>query len=142
MSNSQFVKTKDGWAQRVKGDVTVAESTILQPVDIQARYSQTIQTHNAVSVGANGWGASSWIDCNGFDKLALTLLNDASTASKAVIHWSHDGITHHGETSILSSEATAKRTSITDVQARYARININNADTVSHIMSAWVYLKA
>jgi hypothetical protein len=34
---------------------------------------------------ASGVSLSAWIDTDGFDKLAITLLNDAATASEAAI---------------------------------------------------------
>jgi hypothetical protein len=123
--------------------VKTSSSDIIQPVDIQSRLQTTIQTHNAVSVAAGSTSQSAWIDCAGYDKIALNLKNDASTSSLGHIYWSTDGVNAHGfDNSVLPSNTTSVKSGITDVKARYARIDIHNGDTVAHTMSAWAYLKA
>jgi hypothetical protein len=114
------------------------------PINIQSRYSQTIQTHNAVSIGASQWSTSTtWIDCDGFDKIAFTLLNDAIVTSSGNILWSNDGVAQHGEeVSVLATNNLIRKTGITDVKARYAKLSINNGDASAHTISAWAYLKA
>jgi hypothetical protein len=118
------------------------ESTIIKPVDIQARYAQPIQTHNAVSVAASGWSVGSWIDCTGFDKIAGTLKNDAATTSTGNVEWSNDGVTVHGIEPFFVTGTSANKVGVVDVKGRYAKFSINNGDAASHIMSAWAYLKA
>jgi hypothetical protein len=112
------------------------------PVDIQAHLASTIQTHNAVSVGAGLWSHSTWIDCDGFDKLAFNLLNDASTSCIGYVKWSTDGVNEHGFDEILPSVALDKRSAEIGVKLRYAKLSIKNGDTISHIMSGYAYLKA
>jgi hypothetical protein len=126
---------------------TLTGSNIAQPVDIQARLSQTIQTHSGVSVAPSGNSAgnyaSTWIDCDGFDKIGITLNNDAATSSNIDIYWSNDNSAIHGrEQNVIPSGTLAIRAGITDVKARYARVYVFNNDAAPHTFSAWAYLKA
>jgi hypothetical protein len=119
------------------------QSDVILPIDIQSRYAQTIQTHNAVSVPASGSSSSTlWIDCDGFTNVAFTLYNDAGTNSTVQLSWSHDGSTQHGtDTPIIDTNRW--KTGETGVKARYMRVFIANNDaTLAHTMSSWVYLKA
>lgn len=110
---------------------------------LNSHLQKTIQTHNAVSVaGSNGTSASSWIDTDGFDKLAVTLLNDASTSSSITIFWSNNGSTSHGIDDNLVNNTVNVKSTILDTKSRYAMIRLNNADAAAHTMSAWVLLKA
>jgi hypothetical protein len=144
--DSQAIPVKISGADSTGGAVNtnVKGSDIIQPVDIQARYAQTIQMHNAVSVPATtGTSASAWIDCNGFSEIAYTLMNDAGTTNYADIHWSHDGVTYHSaEFGALPSNNAQRKAVNTPVKARYSRLNIANTDASAHIMSSWAYLKA
>lgn len=122
--------------------VTLTGSNVAQPTDLQSRYSQTIQTHNAVSVGASGSSIGTWIDTEGFAKLAITFANDNSTGSKINIHWSNDASSIHGfDDSVGGTTMSQQKTGIVDTKARYARLALFNTDTVAHTMSAWAYLK-
>lgn len=121
--------------------VSLSGSNVIQPVDIQSRYSQTIQTHNAVSVGANNYSVGSWIDTNGFDKIAVSLLNDGAFICSIDVHWSNDGVTQHSWETGASSSGSSKN-AIFDTKARYARVKLVNGEAAAHVMSAWVYLKA
>jgi hypothetical protein len=122
----------------------ITGSDIMQPVEIQGRYAQTIQTHNAVSIGASASSTqSTWIDCNGYDQIAVTLSNDGTTASTLNVTWSNDGVTAHGAEAILpNATGSAQRTGIVPVKARYAKLVLINGDAAAHTMSAWAYLKA
>ena len=114
------------------------------PVDVQARLSQTIQTHNAVSVAASGTSnQTNYMDCDGFDKLGVTALNDAATSNTVNVIWSNDGVNPHGQETVCSAQATSLRSGITDVKARYVKVQLINGDgALAHIMSAWAYLKS
>jgi hypothetical protein len=125
-------------------DVTVIGAEVIQPVDIQSRYSQTIQLLNAVSNVANGWSNSAFIDTDGFDVIAITYMNDAATTSRALLQWSNDGVNIHGEDAVtLPTTTGTKLVGDTRTRARYVRLGIWNGDTtLAHTMSAWAYLKA
>jgi hypothetical protein len=119
-------------------------SDMILPVDIQSKLAQTIQTHNAVSVGAtNGSSAqTSFMDCDGFDKLAITVNADATIQFSATITWSNDGTSIHGVETILAQAAGQSRAGILDIKARYAKVTLFNFDAAAHTVSAWAYLKA
>lgn len=121
----------------------VVESTIMQPVEVQGKYMTTIQTHANVSIDTNSWvGNASWIDTNGYSEVALTFLNDAATASAIAIEWSNNGSVKHGGETILSNSTAKERAASTSTKARYLKVSIQNADTATHIVNAWIYLKA
>lgn len=122
-------------------NVKQAGSDVQMPVDIQSRYQQTVQTHNAVSVAASGESQGAWIDTNGFHDVSATLLNDAATTSTLSFFWSNDGSTTHGIEHVLSNTEKNKAASAT-IKARYMKVRIHNGDTAAHVMSAWAYLKA
>jgi hypothetical protein len=119
-----------------------ANGEVVELVELSGKAQTTIRTHNAVSVAASATSASAFIDCIGYDKIALSLLNDASTSSLAHIYWSHDGVNNQGyEANVIASNTFSIKSGETTVKARYARVYINNADTVAHTMSAWAYLR-
>lgn len=113
-------------------------------ISMRERKVQTTQSHNAVSVApTSGQVLSAWINCEGFDKIAVTLMNDAATNSILHIYWSNDGVTEHGwDLTLLSSSTQQRRAAVTDTKAKYAKIVVTNTDAAAHTMSAWVYLKA
>lgn len=148
LPSANYVQSPSGIYIPQKGNadgdanVNLNSSNIMLGVDIQSRYATTIQTHNAVTIAASGYSTGAWIDAGNFDKVAVTLVNDAQTTSAVNVAWSHDGsVVHANENNILSGTNNQK-TAITDVKARYFRLVVTNGDTASHIMSAWAYLKA
>lgn len=116
-------------------------SDVMLPIDVQGHYQSTIQTHNAVSILASSGSNGGWIDCAGFDTIAITVMNDAVTQSYIDIQWSHDGVNQQGLDSSVADSQQYKAMSV-PTKGRYARIRIGNGDTVAHTMSAWAYLKA
>lgn len=123
--------------------VDIQSSQVIQPVDVQARYAQTIQTHNAVSVAASGSSNGAWIDSNGFDYIGVTFNNDAGTSSYLKFEWSNDGTNVHGEETGILNNTNMRKSYDIRTRARYFRLVLVNGDTAAaHIMSAWVYLKA
>lgn len=111
-------------------------------VQLTGSNAKTIQTHNAVSLAASSISSNpTFIDCNGFKELAVTVMNDATTSSTVELYWSNDNVTVHG-TEILASANTAKwRVGSTPIKARYLKVNLQNGDAAAHTMSAWAYLK-
>lgn len=139
----------DQWKINTKGDVVtpveVYGSTIMQPVDIQSRLATTIQTHNAISIaGTNGFsnGANIWIDCNGYDRIGITMTSDAATSNVINLLWSNDGTNDQGFEVIGGSSAIQRRALETAIKARYLKVQLQNGDAAAHTMSGWVYLKA
>jgi hypothetical protein len=122
---------------------SIEESQVILPMDLQSHLQQTIQTHNAVSVAANNFSQSTWIDCDGFDKVAITMINDASTVNAVDVQWSNDATNIHGVESIIGNASSQYRYGITDTKARYARVKVYNLATdIAHTQSCWAYLKA
>jgi hypothetical protein len=119
------------------------DSDIIIPVDVQARLSETIQTHNAVSVGAStGTSDSAWVDTDGFTEVGITIMNDAGTASLLHIYWSNDGVTNQGAIYNALTGTDNLKSYTTPTRARYIKVRLGNTDAIAHVMSAWVYLKA
>jgi hypothetical protein len=122
---------------------TLSWSSVILPSDIQSHYQQTIQTHNAVSVGASVSSNSGYIDTDGFNDIALNMKNDAQTTSYAHIYWSNDGVTDCGyEANVLLSNTLIIKSAQIATKARYFKLSLVNGDTIAHTMSAWAYLKA
>lgn len=120
----------------------IIATDIQLPTEIQSRRTQTIQTHNAVSLPATtGSSASAWIDTDGFNEIAITMLNDATTNTVIDIGWSNDGITMHGLDFGTATNVKYKALRYTTV-ARYVRVVVTNTDASAHTVSAWAYLKA
>lgn len=133
----------DGTYSDGSSDVQLTGSNVMVPMDVQSHLQTTIQTHNAVSI-TNGTGsnATSWIDCNGYDKLAVTALWSASLSSNIEVQWSADGVSQHGSERIFQTGVSQFPTTITEIKMRYARVRLNNADATTQTASAWAYLKA
>jgi hypothetical protein len=109
---------------------------------ISKRNQTTIQTQNAVNIAASGSSVSSFIDCDGFDKVGTTSTCDAATASTLQLVWSNDGVNNHYYETISTASATSKG-GLTDIKARYVKVNLINGDAgAAHVMSAWILLKA
>lgn len=115
-----------------------------QPVEVQGRRQDTIQTHNAVSIAASSNSGSAFLSCDGFDKLAVTLKTDVNHSAEIYLFWSNDGVTTHGYESIKAGATSwTVHSAMTDVKASYVKVNIANADTTTaHTVSAWAFFKA
>lgn len=112
----------------------------ITPVDVQARLSQTIQTHSGVVIANTAQNTTAtYIDCDGFDKVAITYTQSVAGTSNATFFWSNDGATNHGHEDILT---TAMKSGCFEVKARYLKVGIYNGHTAPFTISAWVYLKA
>lgn len=123
--------------------VQIAGSDGILPTDSQSHLQTTIQCLNAVSIAASAGSSTSWYDTDGFDKVAITLLNDNSAVPSIVnIVWSNTGSSSHGQDTILASANGNLRAGIVDTKARYFQFYVYNADTAAHTMSVWAYLKA
>ena len=124
---------------------SIESSNIMQPVDIQSHYQQTVQTHTGAMIAPGVWSTpSTWVDCAGFDNVALNMSNDATTATRVHMLWSNDGVTGIGTDYDVLPNASGyqTRSAIVGTKARYCKPSILNGDAAPHTMSAWVYLKA
>jgi hypothetical protein len=129
-------------------EVAIVEDsrTTQTPVNISFHESQTIQTHNAVSVPLSSNSLqTNWVDTVGYSSVSLTLMSDAAATNQADIYWSNDGVTNQGADFgvVPSSAASALRTGDITIRARYMKVRVVNGDgAAAHTMSAWAYLKA
>lgn len=105
--------------------------------------STTIKVFTNEQIATNGFKKSAWFDAKDFDKLAVTLANDAAQTSALDVYWSHDGVTEHGfDGNVIIAAETQQRAGIVDVKARYFRLSPLNKDTVApHNMTVYAYLK-
>lgn len=136
-----IVSNYDEYGDPVEG-VGIDSNSVLA-IDVQSHLQTTIQTHNAVSIATQTASVqTSWIDCDGFDKVAITLLNDAALSARVDVYWSNDGSTQHGYETAIVASSTQQKAGIIDTKARYLKLAPVNLDAASHTMSAWAYLKA
>lgn len=128
--------------------ILIDQANSVIPVNMTYHETQTIQTHSGVTIGPSGnsYGnyASSWIDADGFDKVAFIAKNDGSTAFNLEIIWSHDNVNMQGDEkpALVTSGNSSMQQGVTDIKARYFKFYIANGDAAPHTMSAWAYLKA
>jgi hypothetical protein len=142
-SDGTIINEADGINEDGSRNVQLAGSIIQQPTEIQSRYAQTVQTHNAVSVPTNTWSHGQWMDVSGFDKVAVTMMNSSGSTQNAYnIQWSHDSSTIAYDEALGTPSTTALRGTETSIKARYCRVSLLNQDANSRTMSAWAYLKA
>ena len=124
--------------------VKIDSTDVQLPIQIQSRLTSVVQTHNSTLIAPNTWSKSStWIDCSKFDKLATSLLNDASTSTQMYVYWSFDQSTEHGLEQIMLANTQNTRTVITDVKAPYFKIGIQNGDTTTaHTITSLTLMKS
>jgi hypothetical protein len=137
------------YERRENGDGTysanaaITDSDAILPMGGEYRKQKMTQTHSGINIIANSFNVStSWIDTDGFDKVALTMLNDANATCSMDLFWSHDQSTIQGkEVAALSSSAVRERAGVVDTKARYMKVVVVNGDAAPHVFSSWIYLK-
>jgi len=126
--------------------ISIGDSEIMQPVEIQNRYTKTIQLQNAVVIAASGVVNGGWNSCDGFDKLGVTVNMNAGTGMQITIDWSFDGTTLFASSSDVQPNYDGNASKVgfeTPVIAPYFRATIKNKDaTNSKTTSSYGYLKA
>lgn len=123
----------------------MSSSRIIQPVDIQARLTQIIQTHtNQALLATTGTSTSAWVNVEGFDKIHCHLANDAATNSRMDVQWSEDGVNMRSEEKLVLPVGTDRYrvTPTIEVKFSYFRVVLYNTDGAPHTMNAWANLKA
>lgn len=129
--------------------VKTIASDIKAPVEIQGHLTQTVQTHNAVSVAASGSSTSAQsVSCEGFSTVNISIKSDVSHNGRFQILWSYDNVTFNlfelpSGTYIINSGTYGDRFADLPVRAPYFKLYLENQDAgAAHTMSAWAYLKA
>ena len=124
--------------------VTLDNSTIRLPVDVQSRYPQTIQTHSGVMIGPTpATNSSGWMDCSEYNHIAVTALSSGN-GIVAEVQWSNDGVNRHGGrgSKVINAPALNDGDGIVETRAKFFRVVLQNTNTEPQTMSTWAYLKA
>lgn len=115
----------------------------LTKVQTIARKTITIRTHDSVNVPSGQTNMSDWINSDGFESVALTLLVNIPAPVAAIIQWSEDGINIDAEEVMMSSNVVLQARCIdTKTKACYFRVIVNNTGVEDHIITTKCYLKA
>jgi hypothetical protein len=112
-------------------DTNLKSSEIVQPSDLQARYSRSITTHNAVSINGTTNALSTWQRVEGFDRLTLLIKGNFVEAS---LNWSSDGVSTDVTESLGSTTPISVEIASTWVQVK---VTTASAETVT----SKIYLK-
>jgi hypothetical protein len=106
------------------------------------RQQKTVETHKAVTVGAGATVYSEWIDMQGYDSLALTVLNSGATANTGTLEWSEDGQNKFIGVAVLANATSQERVGTSPNYLRYVRVALLNGHTAPVTMSSKIRLKA
>jgi hypothetical protein len=144
--DSQAIPVKIAGADSNGGAINtnVKSSDIIQPVDIQSRYAQTVQAHNTVNIPAYDRSYSQWIDVSGFNEIEITTIGQGDIFD-CYIEFSHDtnrvvftdAFSYNNEGSQIDSEGAFSQ----KVRTRYVRVIIMNPSSGVLVSSSWLYLK-
>lgn len=128
----------------------LSNSKIVQPVDIQARLTQSIQTHTGVTIPNNngvstgiGW-VDSHVDGSPLTHLGITASMTSGTGMRIEVQFSNDGVNYFSFISVYDG-TTKDFATDKDIQlsARWFRISITNKDaSAPKVTNAHAYLKA
>lgn len=127
------------WARRTNID----SSDIMLPIERQASHheSLSVQTNVVVAPSANA-DSSTWLPCDGFDKIAVSLKNSGAFASEVSVLFSHDNANIDGIIDVLSNATPQYRSNEVPVCAPFFKIRVTNKHTAPATMSTKVLLKA
>jgi hypothetical protein len=128
----------------VQGIPDVNIATVSVPIDTQLtkRKQTTEQVLLSVAVAASGNATTGWLDTDGFDESAFTVLSQ-SLNHKVSVYWSNDGGgTHGAEYDILPQSNQQHRAVIVQNKARYIKLRIDNTHTATQTFTAWLYRKS
>ena len=142
MSNSQYVKTKDGWAQRVQGDVTVAEQSIAAPTDVQFVKNEPITWLSAKSVATGTWDTTAPYDnVKDYSKVEVKVKLGTSKPFSLDLYWSEDQTNVDlVENVIVSKTAQFDKVSV-PVRGSFLKVAVKNEDAVANTFSVTGFKK-
>lgn len=117
----------------------ISDSTIIQPVDIQARLNTVIQTHTAIAASAStSYSNSTWLDLAGYYEVSITAYASGAGTFGINLLWSNDGTNQHGAETLLASTDTQQYKALnTKRKARYLKVQLVNGTTVQ-TLNAWI----
>lgn len=117
-----------------------AESTTMEPVDIQSSYAKAIQTNSSKP---SNYSPSNWIDTEGYTKVAFNVaVTEGAHLFTVQIQWSNDGANIHGREEFAVTTAAQYFSRLIDTKLRYFRVYLYNNDATARTMVAHAYLKA
>jgi len=123
--------------------VSVEDGGAAAQVDIQYRKQKMVPTHAGVLItnGSTSFGTNVWIDTDGFNEIALTLINSVAGNTLFDVYWSHDNATIHGANYGQGNSAALAKGIVLPILARWVKISVGNNHTAPSTISAWTYLK-
>lgn len=147
-SNGAFNVRISGASDDASGAIgtNLKASQIIQPVDIQARYSVLTQTHTAQAVAPSATSIGTWIDTNALNygsalsNVSITVALSAAASHDLIAEWSHDGsVVHYTET----KSGTGKDNGIfSDTKGQWLRVSVKNTGASPVTANAHSYFKA
>ncbi|MDM5155837.1 hypothetical protein QUF88_19190 [Bacillus sp. DX1.1] len=121
MIGNKFIETVKDWARLI----SIADSEIMVPVEVQGRLSQLIQTHNAVSNPAAS--KSAWIKCidpatGSYSEITV----NSNIAGTIKLEWSNDGATVVSDESFSTTKIARAK-----VALPWVRVDLTATGTVT-----------
>lgn len=92
-----------------------------------------------VKLLTNQEGVSEFLECAGFDNLAINLIQEAGVNASVSVEFTHNKVDVHEESDIVATGATV---GITETKAPYFRLKVKNAEVAEQAFTAYVHLKA
>lgn len=132
--------------------ISVQESDVIIPIDIQNRLTQSIVALNAVALtiagGATPNSTSSAITCDGFDNMSIVSVSSVANLGQIMIMWSFDNSTFtmnevpSGD-KVVNAGTQTTRVMTVPVRAPYCKVQFVNQDTTNApTVTMDIYLKA
>jgi hypothetical protein len=105
---------------------------------------KTIQTHTNQNINTvTGNTQAAYMDCRGYEKIAINLKKDITGNAKVDIIWSHDGVNPCGDSrDVIPSNSALRDSGIVETRAEYAKVYIYNSHTATIQFNCWAYLKS
>lgn len=122
-------------------DINVASSSIMLPVDLQARYFTSTQVFSSTVVPASGTATSSWIDISKYPTKTISLLS-SSASGTLIIQVAPSSSTataydYYTDSSVSSNTFTAKSFS-----EAFNWVRIQFIPSASSTIDAWISMMA
>lgn len=127
------------WARRTNID----SADIMLPVERQGVHSERLSMNSGVVVSPSATNDSStWMSCEGFDKIAVTLKNSGSFNSSLEVLFSHDATNIDGAFEVLPNDSAQYRAGEAPVCAHYFKFRVRNGHTAPATITTNALLKA